>query len=214
LASSAPAYLGFPASRTGGKGDHVLGSLSVTHSEGCSWGTDRSERERMTTRKHLKRRARTRATLTGEAYASALQKIRRGQLEERMSTASNNIVDVIASCSFCAKPSTEVSKLVAGPGVFICNECVDLSATVIAATADETKDESDRRRAEYVDRSPQDILALLPSLARSATRVETDVARWVGRLREQGTDWQQIGEALGTSADAARRQFEGKPAIT
>src|SRR5476651_1091489 len=35
-------------------------------------------------------------------------------------------------CSFCAKAQTEVKILVAGPGVFICNECVDLSLTIIA----------------------------------------------------------------------------------
>jgi hypothetical protein len=29
-------------------------------------------------------------------------------------------------CSFCGKAATAVKKLVAGPNVFICNECVDL----------------------------------------------------------------------------------------
>jgi len=28
-------------------------------------------------------------------------------------------------CSFCGKPATEVKKLIAGPDVYICNECVD-----------------------------------------------------------------------------------------
>jgi len=30
-------------------------------------------------------------------------------------------------CSFCGKGQDEVKKLIAGPSVFICNECVDLS---------------------------------------------------------------------------------------
>lgn len=30
------------------------------------------------------------------------------------------------ACSFCGKPSTQVAKLVAGPGVFICDGCVAL----------------------------------------------------------------------------------------
>jgi hypothetical protein len=119
--------------------------------------------------------------------------------------------EVIASCSFCAKRNTEVEKLVAGPGVFICNECIDLSATIIAATVDETPKESARRRAQFVNRSAQDILALLPALARSAAQLEADLARWVGRLREQGTDWQRIADALGTSVDAARQHFETRP---
>ena len=29
-------------------------------------------------------------------------------------------------CSFCGKSQDEVKKIVAGPGVYICNECVDL----------------------------------------------------------------------------------------
>jgi ATP-dependent protease Clp ATPase subunit len=30
-------------------------------------------------------------------------------------------------CSFCDRPQTEVRRLVAGPGVYICDRCVDLS---------------------------------------------------------------------------------------
>ena len=118
---------------------------------------------------------------------------------------------MIASCSFCAKPNTEVEKLVAGPGVLICNECVDLSATIIAATVEEAPEESARRRAAFVDRSAEDILGLLPALARSAAQVEADLARWVGRLRDQGTDWERIADALGMSVEAARRHFETRP---
>ena len=160
----------------------------------------------MTTRKHLKRRVRSRAAVTGESYATALRSIRRDHLEDPVSATATRAEAVIASCSFCAKPNTEVKKLVAGPGVFICNECVDLSATIITATVDETPEDSARRRAEFVDRSEQDILALLPALARSAAQVETDLARWVGRLREQGTDWQRIADALGLSLVAARHR--------
>jgi hypothetical protein len=37
----------------------------------------------------------------------------------------------VASCSFCLKPEDEVGKLVAGPGVYICNGCVDLCSQII-----------------------------------------------------------------------------------
>ena len=37
----------------------------------------------------------------------------------------------IAYCSFCGKASTEVKKLIAGPGVYICNECVALAQDII-----------------------------------------------------------------------------------
>ena len=36
------------------------------------------------------------------------------------------------TCSFCAKTSHEVEVMVAGPNIYICNECVDLSVSIIA----------------------------------------------------------------------------------
>lgn len=42
-------------------------------------------------------------------------------------TGENNEV----RCSFCGKSQDEVKKLVAGPGVYICNECIDLCKEII-----------------------------------------------------------------------------------
>ncbi len=36
-------------------------------------------------------------------------------------------------CSFCSKKQGEVEKLIAGPGVYICNECVDDCSVALAA---------------------------------------------------------------------------------
>jgi hypothetical protein len=38
----------------------------------------------------------------------------------------------MASCSFCSKDRDEVRKLVAGPSVHICDECVDLCRKILA----------------------------------------------------------------------------------
>jgi ATP-dependent Clp protease ATP-binding subunit ClpA len=38
------------------------------------------------------------------------------------------------SCSFCGKSQKQVKKLVAGPGVYICNECIDLCNEIVAET--------------------------------------------------------------------------------
>src|SRR5438477_535123 len=39
-------------------------------------------------------------------------------------------------CSFCGKSQRQVKKLIAGPGVYICDECIDLCNEIIAdATA-------------------------------------------------------------------------------
>lgn len=43
---------------------------------------------------------------------------------------NNDGMDLI-SCSFCGKSQDQVEKIVAGPGVYICNECIDLSKEII-----------------------------------------------------------------------------------
>lgn len=42
------------------------------------------------------------------------------------------VMDDELKCSFCDKGQQQVELLVAGPGVAICNECVDLCNEVIA----------------------------------------------------------------------------------
>ena len=34
-------------------------------------------------------------------------------------------------CSFCGKSQHEVKKLIAGPSVFICDECIDLCNDIV-----------------------------------------------------------------------------------
>jgi len=36
------------------------------------------------------------------------------------------------SCSFCGKSQKEVKKLIAGPTVYICDECIELCNDIIA----------------------------------------------------------------------------------
>ena len=43
-------------------------------------------------------------------------------------------------CSFCGKGQEEVKKLIAGPSVFICNECVDLCNEIISEEWEEAKE--------------------------------------------------------------------------
>jgi ATP-dependent Clp protease ATP-binding subunit ClpX len=43
-----------------------------------------------------------------------------------MARASN-----LTMCSFCGKSHSEVKKLIAGPGVYICNECIDVCSTIL-----------------------------------------------------------------------------------
>lgn len=60
-------------------------------------------------------------------------------------------------CSFCGKSQSEVQKIVAGPGVFICNECVALCQEIIDQELAE-----DRTEAEtFTVPTPQEILSQL-----------------------------------------------------
>lgn len=38
-------------------------------------------------------------------------------------------------CSFCGKSQNEVKKLIAGPTVYICNECIDICIEIISDDA-------------------------------------------------------------------------------
>lgn len=46
-------------------------------------------------------------------------------------TASAQEAPETLHCSFCSQSQHEVSKLIAGPSVFICDECVDLCMVII-----------------------------------------------------------------------------------
>ncbi len=52
-------------------------------------------------------------------------------------------------CSFCGKTSSQVRKIVVGPGVYICNECIDLAKSMIE------EDKSSHGRKRRSDKLPK-----------------------------------------------------------
>ena len=61
-------------------------------------------------------------------------------------------------CSFCGKSQHEVVKLIAGPAVFICNECVDLCIDII-------REENKERDTKAVGTpAPREIAATLTAM--------------------------------------------------
>jgi ATP-dependent Clp protease ATP-binding subunit ClpX len=46
-------------------------------------------------------------------------------------SSTTNSTDKVLYCSFCGKSQHEVKKLIAGPSVFICDECIDLCTDII-----------------------------------------------------------------------------------
>lgn len=61
-------------------------------------------------------------------------------------------------CSFCGKSQHEVRKLIAGPSVFVCDECVELCNDIIR---EEVQDESDTVLNKNKFPKPQEIKAIL-----------------------------------------------------
>lgn len=60
-------------------------------------------------------------------------------------------------CSFCGKGQKEVKKLIAGPGVYICDECIDLCMDII----DEEKDKETAVKGTFKVPKPSDIKSYL-----------------------------------------------------
>ncbi|MCL5042891.1 MAG: ATP-dependent Clp protease ATP-binding subunit ClpX [Gammaproteobacteria bacterium] len=60
-------------------------------------------------------------------------------------------------CSFCGKSQHEVRKLIAGPSVFICDECVDLCNDIIREEVQESQAESAGQKLP----SPKEICGIL-----------------------------------------------------
>ena len=44
---------------------------------------------------------------------------------------TENKNDKSLTCNFCGKHREDVEKLIAGPGVYICNECISISYEII-----------------------------------------------------------------------------------
>ena len=59
-------------------------------------------------------------------------------------------------CSFCGKSQDEVKKIVAGPGVYICNECVALCQEIIDQELEE-----DRKNSTFKVPTPEEIMSKL-----------------------------------------------------
>lgn len=65
-------------------------------------------------------------------------------------------------CNFCGKDKTKVEKLIAGPNCFICNECVDLSVSILNEDNIKTAaSKSDGKASTTKSLSPKDIKAHL-----------------------------------------------------
>jgi ClpX C4-type zinc finger/TniQ len=106
-------------------------------------------------------------------------------------------------CSFCGKDNDPPARLVSGPGVCICSECVGLCTQILAGeTAPET--------AAWRKRPDDELLASLPRMQAAAPQIEAAMHDYIDTLRTRGVSWARIGKALGFSRQAAWARFSGE----
>ena len=113
-------------------------------------------------------------------------------------------------CSFCAKPSTEVEKMIAGPGVYICNECVGLCNDILRAERDSPTEPATEVPAWDESMTDAQILELIPRIAAVGDQTEASLQRMVMILRERKVTWARIGAALQITRQSAWERFCGE----
>jgi len=106
-------------------------------------------------------------------------------------------------CSFCGKANDEVNKLIAGPGVYICDGCVRLSVSILAGD----EGHGDSEIPYWQNLADEEILAHLPQVAAAGEQAEDGLRARIDRLRERGVTWARIGTALGMTRQSAWERF-------
>jgi hypothetical protein len=113
-------------------------------------------------------------------------------------------------CSFCGKLNTEVEKVIGGPGVYICNECVGLCNDILQAEAAEPPAPETQMRNWEESTPDEEILELLPRVAAVGTQTEERLQELVTILRERKVTWARIGGALQITRQSAWERFSGE----
>ncbi len=72
-------------------------------------------------------------------------------------------------CSFCGKNNHEIDQLIAGPSVFICDECVELCMSIVLEKRTKTR--------------PHPSLEVETGMNALRRDIEADIDIWIERLR-------------------------------
>ena len=111
-------------------------------------------------------------------------------------------------CSFCGKSQEQVAKLVAGPGVHICDECVGLCVPIMAAKPVTPLILDSIMTPERMP--TEQLLRMLAGYNTAVEAIDQAMQDAVDILRTRDLSWAALGETLGVSRQAAWKRF-GSP---
>ncbi len=105
----------------------------------------------------------------------------------------------ILKCSFCAKSQKEIARLLGGPKVHICDECVGACNKILEATPVAFKG--------WEKMSESALLSGLKVANATVDATRSVLQMHVDELRSREVSWQKIGGALDISRQAAWERF-------
>jgi ATP-dependent protease Clp ATPase subunit len=108
----------------------------------------------------------------------------------------------LLNCSFCGKRNEQVEKMIAGPGVYICNECIDLCTEIIENDIlDEEVSKTSHLKLQ-VRPTPQEIHRLL-EMGQFTEQEQKVLRRMAGGARHY-----EVAGELGLGRDFVRQAAE------
>jgi len=102
-------------------------------------------------------------------------------------------------CSFCGKSDKEVTRLIGGPGVHICDACVGICNKVLDATP--------VAFAGWQAMTDDQLLGALKVAEATVDATRAVLQAQIEELRRREISWDTIGQALGVSRQAAWERF-------
>jgi ClpX C4-type zinc finger len=108
-------------------------------------------------------------------------------------------------CSFCHKSSAQVAKLIAGPGVHICDKCVELCRAILEQEAASAVGKP--RLPMWETMTDDEILDHLPKIVAVQEQVNDNLRDWIGHLRTRNVSWERIGASINMAKQSAWERF-------